>query len=468
MIVVFFIYGLSFFLLGVVVLLRAQRDSGFWVERHLWLLAAFGLLHGLNEWLDMFMLIGAQEWSESVQTSVSICRFFVGQVSYVFLLQFGVAIVLHGRNRSAWLSRAALAVCATFILGFAFAGWRTGFSKQWFLISDITMRYIVAFPGALLTGVGFFLERRNPEIVRLEAPAVRQGLTGLGVSFCLYAVLAGLVVKPAPFFPATVVNYETFARLTTFPVQVFRAACAIVALAFIGRALRVFDLRTRQELATAYREIIRTSNREQVRIGQDLHDGLGQQLAGIAYMSKILEKRLEEKLPDEAATAKQIREDLDDAIDMTRGLARGLHPAAIERNGLGFALRELAENTEKLFGVPCVPKIDEEVVIEDNAAADHLFRIAQEAVGNAVKHAAASSITVELQAQGENVELSVRDDGSGIAAGKDTGNGIGLRIMRYRAEVTGAALDVTSQPGRGTEVRAVLPLQDVIADRPPS
>ena len=468
MIVVFFIYGLSFFLLGAVVLLRAHRDSGFWVERHLWLLAAFGLLHGLNEWLDMFMLIGASHWSESAQTLVSISRFFVGQVSYVVLLHFGVAIVLHGRHRSVWWSHATTAVCTVFIFAFAFAGWRTGFSKQWFLISDLTMRYIVAFPGALLTGVGFFLERRNPEIVRLEAPAVRQGLTGLGVSFCFYAVLAGLVVKPAPFFPANVINYETFARVTTFPVQVFRAACAIAALAFIGRALRVFDLRTRQELATAYREIIQTSNREQVRIGQDLHDGLGQQLAGIAYMSKILEKRLGEKLPDEAPTARQIREDLDDAIDITRGLARGLHPAAIERNGLGFALRELAENTEKRFGVPCVPKIDPDVVIQDNAAADHLFRIAQEAVANAVKHADASTIIVGLQTRGTNIELAVRDDGCGIATDSRAGNGIGLRIMRYRADVTGAALDIASQAGHGTVVRAVLPLQDVIVDGPPS
>lgn len=456
MILVFFIYGLSFFLLGTVVLIQARRDSGFWVERHLWLLAGFGLLHGVNEWLDMFLLLGSAQWGESGIKGIEVCRFFIGQVSYVFLLQFGVAIVLHGRNRCSWCPRATLAICAVFILGFALRGWLCRFSEHWFLTSDITMRYLVALPGAALTGSGFFLERHNPEIRRLNAPAVQGGLTGLGVSFCLYAVLAGLVVKPAPFFPASVINYETFTQTTGLPVQVFRAGCAIAVLFFVCRALRVFELRTRRELDNAYREIIQTSNREQARIGQDLHDGLGQQLAGIAYMSKILEKHVRKHLPEEAATAKQIREDLEDAMDMTRSLARGLHPAAIERNGLGFALRELAENTARVFGVTCTAQVDTETRIEDVAAAGHLFRIAQEAISNAVKHAEAESIRVELRADADAIRLSVSDNGTGLPTGVDTNAGLGLRIMHYRAEVIGAGLEFAASPGGGTTVRAVL------------
>jgi len=456
MILVFFIYGLSFFLLGTVVLIQARRDSGFWVERHLWLLAGFGLLHGLNEWLDMFLLLGSAQWGEGGIKAIEVFRFFVGQVSYVFLLQFGVALVLHGRNRCRWCPRATLAVCTVFILGFAIRGWLCHFNKQWFLTSDITMRYLVAFPGAALTGAGFFMERHNPEIKRLDAPAVRRGLAGLGVSFCLYAILAGLVVKPAPFFPASAVNYATFMQVTRLPVQVFRAGCAITALFFVGRALRVFELRTRRELNNAYRELIRTSNREQARIGQDLHDGLGQQLAGIAYMSKIMEKRVREHLPEEAPTAKQIREDLEDAMDMTRSLARGLHPAAIERDGLGFALRELAENTERVFGVACAASVGEAVRIEDTATAGHLFRIAQEAVANAVKHAKTDSIRVDLRSDALGISLSVTDNGAGMPKEIDTTRGLGLRIMRYRAEVIGATLDIARAPGGGTVVRAVL------------
>ncbi len=457
MVLVFFIYGLSFFLLGTVILAQARRDSGFWVERHLWLLAGFGLLHGLNEWLDMFLLLGSAQWGESGVKAIEVFRFFVGQVSYVFLLQFGVTLVLHGRNRCTWCPRATLAVCALFILGFAVRGWLCRFNKHWFLTSDITMRYLIAFPGAALTGAGFFLERRNPEIKRLDAPAVRGGLAGLGVSFCLYAILAGLVVKPAPFFPASVINYETFMQTTGLPVQVFRAGCAIAVLFFVCRALRVFELRTRRELDNAYREIIRTSNREQARIGQDLHDGLGQQLAGIAYMSKIMEKRVREHLPAETPTAKQIREDLEDAMDMTRSLARGLHPAAIEKDGLGFALRELAENTERVFGVACTADADTKAQIEDGATAGHLFRIAQEAVANAVKHAQAANISVSLQSDPHGIRLTVSDDGTGMPTEPDTNRGLGLRIMRYRAEVIGAGLGIAPAPGGGTTVQAVLP-----------
>ena len=109
MVLVFFVYGLSFFLLGTAVLFQTRKGSGFKIGQHLWLLAGFGLLHGLNEWLDMFLLLGGTYWNPSGLKVIEVIRFFVGQISYVFLLQFGMRLLVHGKKKYAWAPKASLA-----------------------------------------------------------------------------------------------------------------------------------------------------------------------------------------------------------------------------------------------------------------------------------------------------------------------------------------------------------------------
>jgi signal transduction histidine kinase len=430
-----------------------RRGSGFKIGRYLWLLAAFGLLHGLNEWLDMFLLLGSDRWGPAETRVVEIVRFFVGQVSYMFLLQFGVGLLVHGRDRCSWLARAAALICSAMIFALFAWGLRTEFSEHWFLSCDIAMRYVLAFPAAFLTATAFSLERKSVEIRRLDSKSVSTGLAGLAVAFALYAVFAGIIVKKAAFLPASVVNYEAFLDLTGLPVQFFRAACAIAAVVFLCKMLRIFELETKHKLEDAYREIIRISNREQMRIGQDLHDGLGQHLTGVAFMSKALEKQLGTKGLDEADTASQIRELIDRSIDVSSALSRGLYPVSLEKNGLGFALRELADNTEALFHVSCSASVDETVAVKDKEAAIHLFRIAQEAVSNAVKHGEPDSVRIELRKDRNTLVLSVTDDGVGIAEVPGAAEGLGLQTMRYRANVIGAELQLRKGGLGGTVMR---------------
>lgn len=457
MILVFFLYGLSFFMLGAAIFFQVRRGSGFKIGRYLWLLAAFGLLHGINEWLDMFLLLESDGLGASATRVVEIVRFLVGQVSYIFLLQFGVGLLAHGRDRLSWMSRASLPVCSTLLLALFAWGIQSGFSQHWFLSCDIAMRYVLAFPAAFLTALAFLLERDSEEISRLDSVSVSTGLIGLAASFALYAVLAGLIVKRAAFFPASVVNYDTFLGNTGLPVQFFRAACAVASVFFLCKVLRIFELETKHKLEDAYREIIRISNREQMRIGQDLHDGLGQQLSGIAFMSKALEKKLRMKGVEEADTASQIKELIDRSIDISQALSRGLYPVSIEKSGLGFALRELADNTEMLFHVSCSVDVDDTVDVRNKEAAIHLFRIVQEAVSNSVKHGQPGRVSIELGKCGSTVFLSVVDDGSGIATVPCSGKGLGLQTMKYRANVIGAELRVQRGKPGGTVMQCLIP-----------
>jgi signal transduction histidine kinase len=227
--------------------------------------------------------------------------------------------------------------------------------------------------------------------------------------------------------------------------------------AVVRRALDQIDRDRRlasadEERKRLEQQILEISERERRRFGQDLHDGLGQHLAGIELMTQSLEQKLADKSKTEAAQAAKIAQYVRDAIRQTRSLARGLSPVELDANGLMSALHELAANVQNMFRVKCIFRCDKPVLIAENAVATHLFRIAQEAVSNAIKHGKATQIEIALTALPERLMLAVKDNGSGIAADAAPAKGMGLRIMHYRATVVGGALAVQREPNGGTTI----------------
>jgi PAS domain S-box-containing protein len=200
------------------------------------------------------------------------------------------------------------------------------------------------------------------------------------------------------------------------------------------------------------REILTISEREQRRLGHDLHDDLCQQLAGIQFLSESLAHELAAKSSTEAPQAKEIAQSVQHAMTQTRELARGLSPVGMEAEGLMEGLGQLAARTSKLFRLNCRFHCPVPVLVPDHAVAIHLYRIAQEAVGNAVKHAKADRIELALAAAGTSVRLGVSDDGIGIPRKLPRREGMGLRIMRYRAGVIGGSLLIQHRLDGGTGV----------------
>jgi PAS domain S-box-containing protein len=204
------------------------------------------------------------------------------------------------------------------------------------------------------------------------------------------------------------------------------------------------------------REILEISNREQRRIGHDLHDGVCQQLAGIAFRLAILGDRLHTKSVAESTEVEEITTLINEANSQARTVARGLFPVRLEESGLVAALDELSDGIASRFRVRCnfscqspPEKVDHEVTL-------HLYYIAQEALLNAVKHGGATEVTILLRRLAEQqFELSIQDNGKGFQMAKLGRAGMGLRIMRYRALVIEATLELTSQPGQGTKVSCV-------------
>jgi PAS domain S-box-containing protein len=201
-------------------------------------------------------------------------------------------------------------------------------------------------------------------------------------------------------------------------------------------------------------ELLDAGGREQRRLGQDLHDGLCQHLIGLQYTTSVFAEKLEKgsKLRKEAeAIAELIRQ----GTLQARMLARGLSPVNLEANGLMSALRELALNTAALFRINCSFDCSQDVLVMDNTKAVQLYRIAQEAITNAVKHGHSNSVRLTLDRSGHRATLKIIDNGVGFPANTEKSSGMGLRIMQYRADMIGASLQITPGAERGTEVTCV-------------
>src|SRR5215472_3838553 len=197
-------------------------------------------------------------------------------------------------------------------------------------------------------------------------------------------------------------------------------------------------------------ELLAISGREQRRIGQDLQDGLCQQLVGIEFRNSVLVQQLaKEKAKPEAV---RIGELIRDVTRQARLLAKGLSPVQLDAAGLMSALQELTSNTSKLFNVSCRFECPQPVLVADNTVATHLYRIVQEAISNAVKHGQARFIIVSLSCSEDQLTLGIWNNGAEFPVGASAEGGLGLRIMQYRAEMIGATLKVSSAIDKGATV----------------
>jgi PAS domain S-box-containing protein len=223
-----------------------------------------------------------------------------------------------------------------------------------------------------------------------------------------------------------------------------------------GRIYRIAgiaeDVTERTELEKRLLEI---TDREQARIGQDIHDGLCQQLVGAAFNVELLREDLSAKGQPESERTRKIAALLSNAIIQARNLARGLYPIKLETEGLCPALQELAANVTSEFAVACAVECPRPISVPDVNVEMHLYRIAQEAVNNALKHARASRILIRLAVESDKVRLSVTDDGVGTAAGTPGRQGMGLHIMKYRAAMIGGTLTLQSGEPGGTIISCV-------------
>lgn len=332
----------------------------------------------------------------------------------------------HAMKPSRWLPRSRAASLAIAVVALAFIGWVDRLAG-W----EISLFVIYAIPILLV---------------------VRGAGTFLVVVFVLLCTLVWWLVNAAELPYQTNFGY-LLAAVSRFVYFAVVAIGGIAAKAHLDADRERIAALERARMLEG--DIVRASESEQRRIGQDLHDGLCQELAAVGCSARSLADDLRESHPRAAEEALEIESMLKRAVVHTRDLARGIFPVQMDGVGLSVALGEMAAGLRKAGGVEVIFHDGGDVVIDDPEVAMNLYRIAQEAVRNAMHHSGASTITTSLDHDGDSLRLTVVDNGCGITSDAPQGAGMGLRTMRRRAATIGAAIDIGRGENGGTVVSCV-------------
>jgi signal transduction histidine kinase len=256
MILVFFINGLAFFVVGLAISLERRGPSKLKLVDGLWLLAVFAYLRSLDNWAEMFLLIQRGAGVNPAPTLASdnfplqTAKALLLPLSCMFLLQFGIRTIIAADQRHLWLRWVPLALISFWLLALIQAIYSSsGTVAEWLLAADVWARYLLCLPGSVLSGLAVFLHSRV--LWEMKLPHIARSCIVAAVAFGLKAILAGLVVSPAPYFLASFLNESSFLAVVGMPVQVFRTIMTLAIAYCIVRSLEVFEIEQSQQLKVA-------------------------------------------------------------------------------------------------------------------------------------------------------------------------------------------------------------------------
>ncbi|HLF27635.1 MAG TPA: sensor histidine kinase [Anaerolineae bacterium] len=479
--IIFFLYGLSFFSMGLAILLEVGRSSGSDTRLHHALrpLAAFGFLHGIHEWLELFDGLHLLPGQEVAPLAWDSLRLGILAFSFLSLGAFGTFLLASSER----LQRISLLVplAQVTVWGFGLLIMRGTFSPDDGLweVADVWTRYTLAAPAALLACIGLIAQQRAFR----QAGLLQFGRDSLwaAVAFAWYGLAGQIFTRATPLPPSTVINQDLFLQLFGFPVQVLRAAAAGVASLFVIRFLRSFEVETRNHIAALQaarlqeaerREALRgellgrvvaAQETERQRIARELHDETGQALTAIGLGLRGVSTTLRQDADRAASNLRQLEGLVAHSLDELQRLITDLRPSHLDDLGLPAALRWYAAEVQQRVPLQVGVEVTGEQREIAPALKTALFRVAQEALTNVIRHAQADHAKVRLDYGPEAVTLQVEDDGRGFdieAAANAHRPAWGLMGMEERTALVGGQLRLRSRLGAGTQVEVTLPYQD--------
>lgn len=456
-VILYFVYGQVFFIMGLVTGLQSRRRSRLELARCLPWLAGFGIAHGLNEWGYIFIPLQSLYLATPVVRVMMLAHLLLLAVSFFFLFQFGVELLLPLFPRRRWLR--AVPAGVLFLWGSA-VFFRSVLAQDplnlLVAIGDGWSRYLLSFPGSILAHLGLIRQARRAR--EMDLPRIAIYLTGAAVAFSVYALVGGLIVPTTPLFPANLLNYDLLDRTIHLPAPVFRSICGLAMAVFVVRSLQVFQVETDRLIEEIEHTHLLAADRE--RIGRELHDGIIQNIyaAGLG-LEDILHRVT--KNPDVARKRiRAVMEGLNQTIFDIRNYIFDLQAAeqtheletVLENLVHDLRLDTLLEVELEVVGSPCC--------VPGTQLTAHLTQIAREALSNVVKHSQATQVVVSLGYEGEQIRLAVTDDGTGMRtmnAKGDDQQGYGIANMQARARLMGGDLILESAPEGGMRVAVTVP-----------
>ena len=436
--IIYFIYGLVFFVLGLAISLQSRHSSRLDLARSLTWLAAFGFLHGFHEWGDLFIPIQAQYLAPPIIVFLHYVHLLLLALSFACLFAFGVAL-LEPIKHNKWLhfGAAALLLGWLVITFYPFRIWFPDFNS-WHDAANALARYMIGLPGGLLAAYAL-REHTFQRIAPYDVPQIVRDLQVAGIAMALYTLAAGLIVPPVPFFPGNWLNTESFTHFLLVPPQLVRAVIGLAMAWTIIRTLEIFDVETTRQIEAMEQQQLLTEERE--RIARELHDGAIQKVytAGLLVRSAQNLTAPETPVAGRLATAVGV---LDDAIGDLRQNLGQLYASSQSQEPLEQALSKLASDPR--FSTLVTVELDLNVPENEFLTPERttqILAIAHEALSNIVRHANAHHVVISTRCNGDNLEVAIKDDGRGLP--EHIIEGRGMRNMRDRAALLHGHLSVT-------------------------
>jgi len=477
---VYFLYGLAFFSMGLLVALEGGRSSDIRLRKALRPLAGFGILHAIHEWIEMFALMGHIENNTLLwAVKLSILAF-----SFISLAAFGSFLLAKTEVSRRIILLIPIGLETIWVFGlYKFIGQYTDLAL-WEIV-DTWTRYTLAIPSALLTSIGLVAQQRAFR----RSGLIRFGRDALwaAIVFGWYGLFGQLFTHATPLFPSTILNEELFAELFGFPIQFFRAVMAAGASVYVIRFLRAFQAETDAKIAQLqqerlqesqkrenlrgelFRRVVAAQESERQRIARDLHDETGQSLTAIGMGLRGLSGRLKTHNQEALGTLQKLETLTGDSLKELERLISDLRPSHLDDLGLSAALRWYANRIHEDTNIDIRVDILGDEQEMDDATRITIFRIIQECLNNIIKHSQADHVGIYLQYESRNVRITVRDNGTGfdmhlVQMEHSRRPSLGLAGMEERAALLGGRVSVQSRPDYGTEVEAVIPYRNKAMD----
>lgn len=470
-VLLYFVYGLSFYTMGVAIALQYRSYSSIRMAYSLSLLAAFALLHGLSEWGSVFIPAKVPDFGDFPLWKLVAIQRMLQSVSYFFLFIFGAKLIADSRNRGFYwwiiLPTAAFVAWLVYFSRFIYLV-GSGELIEWLVYSEYWSRYLLAFPAGVVTAYGLYLQL--PEVQKISNKSVLINLRAATVAFSLFALFSGLVVPHEFGWLGKVINADKFRFVTGLPIELFRTATALLATWAITGMLAVFDLEKQRQVTESRR--LEAVYRERERFARDLHDDVIQSIYGVGLQLQTTVPLIEKDPAKGAGQVALAVRQLNKVIHTLRAYIHGLNT---QENGqeLQKVLENMVEQFRKKTGLMITLdyRLSDLTPVSPVSGGEdwrqELQQVIREALNNVVRHAGASKARVDIGLEGQRLVVTVEDNGLGLPAGEDRGSphpsreggrGLGLGNMRARAALLGGGLEIFSRPGEGTRLVISIPV----------
>jgi signal transduction histidine kinase len=443
----YLIFGLLFYTIGLSVLLHSRHYSRLTLAKSLPWFGAFGITIAAFEWGYIYIPLLIKISGQQYATILLLLHQILLATAFIFLFQFGVEMLGPYQDRRRWMRLTPTFFFAVWLVG----PYVIGFSLiddiyEWGWFANACSRYLICFPASFVTVVGLIRQQRR-QIKPLKLPRIDSVVRFAAGALAAYGVFAGLVVPKTFFFPATIINTQSFTKVMFFSPYVYLSIIGIILLITVSRILEIFDFETDTMIKNMEEAQVIANERESV--ARDLHDGVLQQV----YASGLLAQSLLKHVPQENRTeVDQLISTINQAIDQLRGFLPQ-QKADYSSVDLVSALLPKIEEARQYVQIETDwnPQLLPSLSVEQTR---HISAFLSEALSNAIRHSRTERIKISISCMDQKLKLQVQDYGTGISPSAEQGHG--LKNMRDRARLLGADFSIESEQFDGTVIRMEL------------